>query len=150
MQAQAHNLCGNCGKPLSEGARICPHCGASVAPPLPVLGGKAREDFVEPSLLWTGTRQGDVTAGICLGALSVPAMFALCWWIGTLLTYPGGELVILIGFPLLIIGAPIGAALLLKKRHFVAGEAMQKTLWGWLILFGLVLLGLLTVCLLNL
>ncbi len=144
MTNPAPSSCPHCGKPVPDRARLCPNCGATV-PPLPDLNNKARSTLVEPFVLWTGSKKGDIAAGIALGVftpilicalLIVPAIFGL------------------VSLPFLL-SIPIGLGVLvwitsaLKRKHHVAGDAMQKTLFGWLILIGLTLLGLFVACLVG-
>ena len=135
--------CTNCNKVVPDGAKLCPNCGAGVIP-LPTLDGDKRAAGAGATQFRTGTRGGDVAAGIALGVF-LPALLAgiafapLFGFLGLF-----GSLLLLM-IPITI-GVPIFVANRIKRKYFVFGDAMQKTLWGWLILFGLSFLGLLAVC----
>src|SRR5690242_4345028 len=53
--------CPNCGQPVEGDARVCPHCGAGLTPPLPVLQGPPPRPQVS---LLTGAAWLDVVVGL--------------------------------------------------------------------------------------
>ncbi len=135
--------CANCGKTVPDGAKLCPNCGANVIP-LPTLDGGKRTSGAGATEFRTGTRGGDVAAGIVLGiflpALLVGVVFAPFFGFLGLL-----GLLLYVVIPATI-GVPVIVANAIKRKYFVFGDAMQKTLWGWLLLFVVSFLGLLAVC----
>ena len=150
-QNDSGRTCPHCAAALPDAARLCANCGASV-PPLPVLVGKPNRERAAPFLHWTGSKRGDIAAGVALG-IGVPvAVAVLCyfgyfallypWWHhGDIFQYAAMLLAVILPFTLPFIFANV-----LKHKHFVAGDAMQKMLWGWLILLGLSLLGAFVMC----
>jgi len=142
--------CANCGKSVPDGAKLCPDCGAGVVP-LPVLDGGKRAAGAGATEFRTGTRQGDVTLGIAWGValpliLGVASVFAAD---GISRGQVFGTAVYLALWVFVLgatIATPIALANYIKRKYFVCGDAMQKTLWGWLILFVVSILGLLAVC----
>lgn len=67
--------CANCGEPVDEGQRICPHCGREQPPPLPVLEGRTLSGELMGRLL-TGVAWLDIVLGIIAG-LGSPFLYGI-------------------------------------------------------------------------
>lgn len=142
--------CPNCGKPIPLTTVLCPNCGASI-PPIPEITNQPGSNENSDPSLFTKSRGGDVAVGIVSGVVSPPVLsVALTLVINTVsnrYASLGFGVLALGSYIPVVFGVPFGIAYALKRRHHVAGNAMQKALYGWLILIGLLLLGLLALCL---
>lgn len=143
------STCPNCGKPVSPASPLCPNCGANL-PPLPEITNKPNREQVGNDKLWTKSRGGDIAIGISLGVLTPVVLYAMLAYLGFMVS--NGSLpdlvttVLLVSFVPILFGVPFGFAYALKRKYHTAGNAMQKALFGWLILIGLLFLGLLILC----
>jgi hypothetical protein len=138
--------CPDCGKPLPPTAVVCPNCGTN-PPPLPVITNVPNPGPGENNRLLTNSCGGEIAAGIVLGVLSPPLItLILSALLDTVRNSVALTSVVVLLFIPLIFGVPLGVAYAIKRKRHVAGNAMQKTLFGWLILFGLLALGLLVIC----
>jgi len=137
--------CVNCGKSVPDGAELCPNCGAGIIP-LPVLdGGKRVAGAPAPNAaFWTGSRQGDVATGIALGVV-LPPLFVGIALTPCLLPVWGSSfgIVFLLLVPV-IFGGLIYSTNRIIGKYPPMCNALQKTLWAWLIAVGLGFIGLVT------
>jgi hypothetical protein len=139
--------CPNCGKPIPPTVTLCPNCGANI-PPLPEITNRPSPNENTDISLLTKSRGGDTAVGIVSGVLTPPILsVALTVLVTVTETLFALYTVALALFLPSLIGIPFGIAYALKRKYYVAGNAMQKALFGWLILIGLLLLGLLALCL---
>jgi hypothetical protein len=125
---------------------LCPNCGANV-PPLPVVTRQALsgETTAHASLL-IGSRPADVAMGILAGMIVPPPLFyAWSMVVDNLSGHYAGDDIVLVAMVLsypTLLGVLFGAAYAVKRRHHALGNAIQKTLFGWIILAVLCVLGL--------
>ncbi|MBC8139535.1 MAG: hypothetical protein H8F28_26955 [Fibrella sp.] len=142
--------CPNCQQALSQDVSLCPSCGAGI-PPLPEITNNPNPAQAPDVVLLSKSRGGDIAIGVVMGIVFPPllcmALIALLQALGSSGISVGVSTVLLALFIPVLIGVPFAIAYLLKRKRYVAGNAMQKALFGWLILIGLLFLGLLVLCL---
>lgn len=140
--------CPNCRNAVEGDRRLCPHCGAALAPPVPWLTGSARtDDVAAPERLLTGSRGGDRTLGILAGLLLPALLFLLAVPLGNLSTdrLPPLQLLWMPWFASIIV-VPIVVWARLRPRCPVFAKAFGWTLLAILIAGGVLVLGAFVLC----
>ncbi len=124
---------------------MCPNCGAGVIP-LPMLDGGKR-------VAWTGaptgefrmgSRGGDIAAGIALGVIIPPLFVGVALTPCLLPTWIGAFGLVLVLLVPVTFGVLIYSVNRKRDKYPVMSDALQKTLYAWLIALCLGLIGLFT------
>lgn len=128
-------LCPHCGKPTPLAAAMCPDCGATL-PPLPEITNKP---LGEPGMGGTGIISFPLT--VYMLSAGMGTLYSRLTFLPDLVMMALPVLSLIVVFAILF-----GIAYAIKQKRHYLGNAMQKTLFAWLILIGLLSLGLLLMC----